>query len=229
MYVFYAPLHGGNLYDFHYPPLGIGFVFWLAYLVDIGKYRWAIIPLLLSLSVREDIALSVCVLGAYFLLSNVRPRAGLALTLIGIGYFLIMKMGVMPYFRDGKSTFVWYYQKLVPKGGPGGFGGVLVTIFGNPGYTVGTLLEAEKIKYFLQVMVPFVFLPFRRPIGLCVLLARARDDLVGNSFGPLQHRVSVHHALGARDVSRHRCGSNDDQGAYAARETSTVKLGSGLG
>ena len=25
MYVFYAPLHGGNLYDFHYPPLGIGF------------------------------------------------------------------------------------------------------------------------------------------------------------------------------------------------------------
>ncbi len=166
MYVFYAPLHGGNLYDFHYPPLGIGFVFWLAYLVDIGKYRWAIIPLVLSLSVREDIALSVCVLGAYFLLSNVRPRAGLALTLIGIGYFLIMKMGVMPYFRDGKSTFVWYYEKLVPEGGPGGFGGVLATIFGNPGYTVGTLLEAEKVKYFLQVMVPFVFLPFRRPIGL---------------------------------------------------------------
>ncbi len=170
MYVFYAPLHGGNLYDFHYPPLGIGFVFWLAYLVDIGKYRWAIIPLVLSLSVREDIALSVCVLGAYFLLSNVRPRAGLALTLIGIGYFLIMKMGVMPYFRDGKSTFVWYYEKLVPEGGPGGFGGVLATIFGNPGYTVGTLLEAEKVKYFLQVMVPFVFLPFRRPIGLVFAL-----------------------------------------------------------
>lgn len=170
MYVFYAPLHGGNLYDFHYPPLGIGFVFWLAYLVDIGKYRWAVIPLLLSLSVREDIALSVCVLGAYFLLSNTRPRAGLSLTLIGIGYFLIMKMGVMPYFRDGKSTFVWYYEKLVPEGGPGGFGGVLVTIFGNPGYTVGTLLDAEKIKYFLQVMVPFVFLPFRRPIALVFCL-----------------------------------------------------------
>ncbi|NNK42085.1 MAG: DUF2079 domain-containing protein [Myxococcales bacterium] len=170
MYVFYAPLHGGNLYDFHYPPLGIGFVFWLAYLVDIGKYRWAVVPLLLSLSVREDIALSVCVLGAYFLLSNTRPRAGLALSLIGLGYFVIMKMGVMPLFRDGKSTFVWYYEKLVPEGGPGGFGGVLVTIFGNPGYTLGTLLDAEKIKYFLQVMVPFVFLPFRRPIGLVFCL-----------------------------------------------------------
>ena len=170
MYVFYAPLHGGNLYDFHYPPLGIGFVFWLAYLVDIGKYRWAIIPLLLSLSVREDIALSVFVLGAYFLLSRTRPRAGFALAVIGLGYFLTMKMGVMPYFRDGKSTFVWYYEKLVPEGGPGGFGGVLVTIFGNPGYTLGTLLESAKVKYFLQVMVPFVFLPFRKPIGLVFCL-----------------------------------------------------------
>lgn len=170
MYVFYAPLHGGNLYDFHYPPLGIGFVFWLAYLVDIGKYRWAIIPLLLSLSVREDIALSVFVLGAYFLLSRTRPRAGLALAAIGLGYFLIMKMGVMPYFRDGKSTFVWYYEKLVPKGGPGGFGGVLVTIFGNPGYTMGTLLQSAKVKYFLQVMVPLVFLPLRKPIGLVFCL-----------------------------------------------------------
>jgi len=170
MFVFYAPLHGANLYDFHYPPLGIGFVFWLAYLVDIGKYRWAIIPLLLSLSVREDIALSVFVLGAYFLLSRSRPRAGLALVLIGIGYFLIMKMGVMPYFRDGKSTFVWYYEKLVPEGGPGGFGGVLVTIFGNPGYTLGTLLKSAKVKYFLQVMVPFAFVPFRKPIGLVFCL-----------------------------------------------------------
>jgi hypothetical protein len=170
MYVFYAPLHGGNLYDFHYPPLGIGFVFWLAYLVDIGKYRWAIIPLLLSLSVREDIALSVFVLGAYFLLSRTRPRAGLALAAIGLGYFLTMKMGVMPYFRDGKSTFVWYYEKLVPEGGPGGFGGVLVTIFGNPGYTLGTLLQSGKVKYFLQVMVPLVFLPLRKPIGLVFCL-----------------------------------------------------------
>lgn len=170
MYVIYAPLHGANLYDFHYPPLGIGFVFWLAYLVDIGKYRWAVIPLLLSLSVREDLALSVFVLGAYFLLSRTRPRAGLALALVGVGYFLTMKMAVMPFFQEGKLTFVWYYEKLIPAGGPNGFGGVLLTIFGNPGFTLGTLLTSAKVKYFLQVMVPFAFLPFRKPIGLVFCL-----------------------------------------------------------
>jgi uncharacterized membrane protein len=165
MYLFYAPLHGANLYDFHYPPLGIGFVLWVAYLVDVGKYRWAILPLLLSLSVREDMALSIFVVGAYFLLSRTKPRAGLALSVIGIGYFVIMKMGVMPYMRDGEHAFVWFYKDLIPKGGPEGFSGVLLSIIGNPGYTVGTLLKSAKIKYFLQVLVPFVFLPFRRPIG----------------------------------------------------------------
>jgi uncharacterized membrane protein len=170
LYVFYAPLHGANLYDFHYPPLGIGFVFWLAYLVDIGKYRWAVLPLLLSLSVREDMALSVFVLGAYFLLSGVKPRAGLALSIVGIGYFLFMKMALMPYIRDGELSFVWFYEKLKPEGGPGGFAGVLTTIAGNPSYTMGTLLISAKVKYFLQVLVPFAFLPFRRSIGFVFCL-----------------------------------------------------------
>jgi uncharacterized membrane protein len=170
MYVFYAPVHGANFYDFHYPPLGIGFVFWLAYLVDIGKYRWAVIPLLLSLSVREDMALSVFVVGAYFLLSGTKPRAGMVLSVVGLGYFLAMKMAVMPYFRDGAFSFVWFYDKLRPKGGPGGFAGVLLTIIGNPDYTLGTLLESAKVKYFLQVLVPFAFLPFRRSIGFVFCL-----------------------------------------------------------
>jgi uncharacterized membrane protein len=170
LYVFYAPLHGANLYDFHYPPLGIGFVCWLAYLVDIGKYRWAVLPLLLSLSVREDMALSVFVLGAYFLLSGVKPRAGLALSIVGIGYFLFMKMAFMPYIRDGELSFVWFYEKLKPEGGPGGFAGVLTTIAGNPSYTMGTLLINAKVKYFLQVLVPFAFLPFRRSIGFVFCL-----------------------------------------------------------
>ena len=34
MYVLYAPLHGANLYDFHYPPLGIVFVMWAAFLME---------------------------------------------------------------------------------------------------------------------------------------------------------------------------------------------------
>ncbi len=170
MYVLYAPVHGANLYDFHYPPLGIGFVFWTMYLVDIKRYRWAALAIVLSLSVREDIALEIFVVGAYFLLSNRRPKAGLIIAAVGIGYFVIMKMGVMPAVRGGKESFAWYYKDLIPPGGPKGFSGILATIGGNPGYTLSRLLQDEKILYVLQIMTPFAFLPWRRGIGFVFCL-----------------------------------------------------------
>jgi len=170
LYVLYAPVHGANLYDFHYPPLGIGFVFWTVYLVDIKRYRWAALAIFLSLSVREDIALQIFVVGAYFVLSNRRPKAGLIIAAVGIGYFLIMKMGVMPAVRGGKESFAWYYKDLIPPGGPKGFSGILATIGGNPGYTLTRLLQNEKILYILQIMTPFAFLPWRRGIGFVFCL-----------------------------------------------------------
>lgn len=180
MYVLYAPLHGANLYDFHYPPLGIGFVFWVAYLVDTKRYTWAILPLLLALSVREDIALAVFALGAYFLLSRSNPRAGLALAMTGALYFIGMKMYFMPYMREGKDSFAWFYKKLIPAGGPEGFKGILLTIIGNPTYTLSTLLEEKKVLYFLQVMVPFAFLPFRRGVGFVFCLPGLIMTLLSN-------------------------------------------------
>ena len=212
MYVFYAPLHGANLYDFHYPPLGIGFVFWLAYLVDIGKYRWAVLPLLLSLSVREDMALSVFVLGAYFLLSGVKPRAGLALSIVGIGYFLFMKMAFMPYIRDGAASFVWFYEKLRPEGGPGGFGGVLTTIAGNPELHDGHAAQEREGQILSSSVGSFCVLAVSEIDWFCVLPAWNGDDLVVESPCKLRHRFSVHHALGARDVSRIHRRADDDQG-----------------
>lgn len=170
LYVLYAPVHGANLYDFHYPPLGIGFVFWTAYLVDIKRYRWAALAIVLALSIREDIALQIFVVGAYFVLSNRRPKAGLIIAAVGIGYFVIMKMGVMPAVRGGKESFAWYYKDLIPPGGPKGFSGILATIGGNPGYTLSRLLQDEKILYILQIMTPFAFLPFRRGIGFVFCL-----------------------------------------------------------
>ena len=50
--------------------------------------------------------------------------------------------------------------------GETGFGGVLKTVFGNPGYTATTVLERDKILYLLQIMAPLAFFPWRRPIGL---------------------------------------------------------------
>ena len=198
LYVLYAPVHGANLYDFHYPPLGIGFVFWMMFLVDTKRYKWAALALVLSLSVREDIALAVFVVGAYFILSNRRPKAGFIIAAIGIGYFVIMKMGVMPAVRGGKESFAWYYKDLVPPGGPKGFTGILATIAGNPGYTLSRLLQTEKVVYLLQIITPFAFLPWRRGIGFVFCLPGVLMTLLAHRSAAYQisFQYTAHWTIG---------------------------------
>lgn len=170
-FVLYAPLHGANLYDFHYQPFGVFFILLLAYLMESGRSFKAIFPILLvTLSVREDIGAMAGALGGYFLFSGKRPGAGLAMALIGSTYFVAQKLYVMPeLFLNGQSSFAFMYQLLLPAGEPG-FGGVIKTALGNPLFTLHTIMDQAKLVYVAQLFVPLALLPLRRSAALLLLL-----------------------------------------------------------
>ena len=181
LYVFYAPTHGANLYDFHYQPLGVFFVLLVFYLIENRHDLWAVPVVLLTLSVREDMGAMLGGLGAYIALSS-RPRAGLVLAAVGGTYFVALKLFIMPiYFMHGESSFAHIYAQLVPDGEQG-FGGVLKTLVGNPGYVVGTLLTQDKLVYALQIFAPLAFLPLRRSIALVLLLPATFFTLLSTGY-----------------------------------------------
>jgi hypothetical protein len=60
-YVFYPPLHGSNLYDFHYPPLAPFFLWFTLYFVLARRTVLAFIFAVLTLSVREDISIGLVI------------------------------------------------------------------------------------------------------------------------------------------------------------------------
>jgi len=162
LYVLYAPLHGANMYDFHYQPLGVPFLLLLFYLLDTRRYRAAIPVVLIILSIREDMGAMTAALGLFLLFTGERPRAGLALAVVGGSYFIAQKMYIMPeLFHKGRSSFAFIYRELLPAG-ERGFGGALKTIVANPGFTLTKLLQEQKLIYFLQIFSPLVFLPWRR-------------------------------------------------------------------
>lgn len=167
-YLFYPPLHGSNLYDFHYLPLGVFFLWLTLFLVESGRMRWAALATILTLSVREDVAAGLVIIGAYLVLTGRRPRAGLILSIVAGSYFVLMKMVLMPRAL-GDSSFVYMFQGLLPPG-ERGYGGVLKTVIANPVFTLTNLLETEKLLYVVQLGAPLAFFPWRRPIGwLCTL------------------------------------------------------------
>jgi uncharacterized membrane protein len=165
LFLFNAPMHGSNLYDFHYLPFAPLFLWTTLALLAARRDRWAAVAIVLTLANREDMSALLIVVGMFLLLTGERPRAGVIVAAVGAVYFVVVKFIVMPRFLGGATAYVHQYKDLLPPG-ENGFGGVLKTVLANPGYTATTILQQDKVLYLLQIMAPLAFFPWRRPIGL---------------------------------------------------------------
>jgi uncharacterized membrane protein len=180
----YAPLQGSNLYDFHYLPFAPFFLLLCLWLLEGRRDRWAAVAIVLTLATREDLSALLAVVGVYLVVTGERPRAGLVVATIGAIYFVTLKFMIMPRFLAGESAYIHQYAELLPEGDHG-FSGVLKTVFGNPGYTMTSVLEGPKLVYLLQIMTPLVFLPWRRPIGLLCTIPGAFFTLLATKYPAL--------------------------------------------
>jgi uncharacterized membrane protein len=180
----YPPLHGSNLYDFHYLPLAPFFLFLSLWLLEARRDRWAVVAVILTLAAREDFSALLAVVGVYLIVTGERPRAGLLVTAVAGAYFVVVKLILMPRFLGGWNAYINQYKDLIPEG-DSGFMGILKTVFGNPGYTMTTLLEREKLLYILQIMTPLVFFCWRRPIGLLCTVPGFLFTFLATKYPPL--------------------------------------------
>ncbi|HEY2516057.1 MAG TPA: DUF2079 domain-containing protein, partial [Polyangiaceae bacterium] len=184
MYLLYPPLHGAALYDFHYLPLGVFFLWLALYAIDSKRRVLAVVAALLAISVREDVAFSLAVMGAFLLLAGEAAVAGSILAAVGGVYFLVMKLGVMPRFKGGAESFVNQYAGLLPPGGQG-FGAILGTMVENPGFTANVVLDRDKYPYVLQIFTPLLFLPLRYPIAVLLVAPGVIFTLLSTGYSPL--------------------------------------------
>jgi uncharacterized membrane protein len=189
LYLLYPPVHGANLYEFHYLPLGTVFVWTALYALEARKNALAVAAVILTLSVREDVAAGMAIFGLYLAFTGRRPRAGTAVALVSVAYFVAMKMFVMPRFADGSETFTYIFAQLLPRG-EHSFGSVLSTVVTNPGFTVGTLAELNKLIYVLQLFVPLAFIPLRRVWVLLFVVPGVVFTLLSTNYFPT---ISIHY------------------------------------
>ncbi len=186
-YLLYPPVHGPNLYDFHFLMLAPFFLWTSLYLFEARHDRLAALFVILSLLVREDAAVGVAMIGAFAIAERERPLAGLLLCVLGTVYTLVIKLVIMPAGAQSGS-FIELYQGLLPYGGKG-LGAVLQTVVANPSFALGTLLSRTKLVYALEIAAPLAFLPWIRPIGWLCSIPGTFFCLLVTSAQPL-HEIS---------------------------------------
>ena len=182
-YLLYPPMHGSNFYDFHFQPVAGTFVLLVIWAVDAKRWVWLTLSFIFALSCREDISVGLTLLGLYLALARYRSKAGLLMAVVGAAYFVIIRFVIMP--SHGTGWFSDIYKDLYPlPSGPNTYGGVMQTLITNPVQVFRTLLTAEKLKYFLQVIAPLAFLPIRRAYLLPALIPGAMFTLLTTGYGP---------------------------------------------
>jgi uncharacterized membrane protein len=183
-YLIYPPLHGANLYDFHFLALGPFFLLLALYAIEDNRRALAVVAIVLSLSVREDVAALLAIVGLFFLLTGASPRVGAIIAALGGCYFLLMKMVLMPLLGRTDASFLNQYSGLLPQNEEG-FSGVLKTLVGNPIFTAKVILQQDKVTYFLEIFAPVLLLPLRRPIGLLLICPGVIFTLLSTGYWPL--------------------------------------------
>lgn len=180
-YLFFAPLHGPNFYDFHelIPPLPIHFLLYWA----IAKRKNWLVALLVPVlwSFREDVAVGITVLGLFLLVTGLRPRMGLFMALASGIWFVILKFEIMPRFWQ--TWFASIYKDLQAPG-HAGYGSVVQTMLINPTYFLTTLLREEKLIYFLHMFGPLALLPARRWSLLLLAIPGFAFSMLTTGYAP---------------------------------------------
>lgn len=181
-YLLHPALHGGNLFEFHFIGFGLPLLFgvWAAF--DRGRYVLAAVLAVLTLLTREDVALWVTIFGLFLIVTGRHPKAGAVTTAMSLAYFAIIKFWLMPKF--GGESFADYYSGLPPEGDLT-FKGVLVSLIGNPTFTLGTLLKQEKLIFLLQIFLPLALLPFTRPVFFLLAVPGFLFTILSPDYSPL--------------------------------------------
>jgi uncharacterized membrane protein len=180
-YLAYPPMHGAQMFDFHFQPIAAAFLLIAIDAFDARRMRLFVLCWVVALGCREDVAIGTLVLGLFLLMSGQRTREGAAIAGLSAVYFVAMRFFIMP--SVGSWGFADLYKDLIPRD-TGGFAGIVKTMVTNPTFTFRTLLTNDKARYALQILAPLAFLPLRRPWLAVSVLPGAILTLLTTGYGP---------------------------------------------
>ena len=181
---------GANFYDFHPVACAPLFLFAAVNFWWSREWRPFWVAIVLLLSVKEEMAIVVFLLGLVTLMTGNR-RQGLGLVAVGAAAYVILQHLVIPHFAGGAHSYSWYYSDMIPSGeGPRG---LLTTALINPLFTLKFALAQPKALYVFQLFAPLAMMPFFTARG-AVLVSYGLAATLLASRPPL-HQIGFQYAL----------------------------------
>jgi len=154
-YLFYPIINNALLYDFHEVTFGaplVTFALWFFYKKKIGPM---LICLFLLLLLQEQASLIVLMFGVYLMIKK-NLKLGLAISVIALGYFILVVFYLMPLFSAAgevvlfKDRYGWLGQN---------FSEAFRTIIREPLTVLKAMLGFRQLEFLSIMLMPLLYLP----------------------------------------------------------------------
>lgn len=162
-FLLYPALGFMNRFDFHLVIFSIPLLLFALDAWDEGRFAAAHFFMLLALFCKEEIGLTICMVGLYALLIRKQKRLGVVWFGVGLIWSLVALFVIIPTFRGVSSDTLARYAWL--GGDPAT---QLHTLLFKPTVVWQHLYEPERSKVLLRLLLPLGFLSLLAPAVLLI-------------------------------------------------------------
>ncbi len=173
-YLLSPALLGLNIFDFHPISLATPLLLYAMLALEHKRYGWFILACILAAMCKEDIPLTIAVLGLFLIWKYKLPRLGITLTIGGLLWAFIGFSIISHFYPGAQHNNFWYrYQALGSSPGE-----AIVNLIIHPLLFFTTFVTLNRLYYLASLFRSTGFLSLLAPEWLLLALPGLAENLL---------------------------------------------------
>ncbi len=165
-YLLSPALLGLNIFDFHPISLATPLLLYAMLALDHKRYGWFVLACILAAMCKEDVPLTIAVLGLFLIWKYKLPRLGITLTIGGLLWSFIGFSIISHFYPGAQHNNFWYrYQALGSSPGE-----AIVNLIIHPWLFFTTFVTLNRLYYLASLFRSTGFLSLLAPEWLLLAL-----------------------------------------------------------
>jgi uncharacterized membrane protein len=187
-YLLSPALLGLNIFDFHPVSLATPLLLFAILALTYKHYVWFLIACIFACMCKEDIPLSVALLGILVIWKYKLPRLGTVLLIGGLLWSLLAFKVIIPHFYPGVQANNYWYRYEALGSSPGA---AVANLVFHPWLLFTTFFSLDRFFYLVGLVRSVGFLPLLAPVWLIPALPSLAVNLL--STDPLLYSGVYHY------------------------------------
>ncbi|MEA5511502.1 DUF2079 domain-containing protein [Crocosphaera sp. UHCC 0190] len=160
VYLLYPLLFNINLFDFHPDVIAIPAILWAILAAFANKLGIFILALIIILSCKGVLSLTVAFMGIWLLFLNKKKLYGSIALGLGIAWFIISTQVIIPFFSDNSANIGRHISRFSYLGNS--FAEIIHNFIFKPWLLLQGLFNLANLEYLLLLLMPLIWgLSFR--------------------------------------------------------------------